>query len=52
MIKVSGAVNNKLLRLARTSADLRGAEKLSKEDIIGVLECGDLDKSNSKMVVI
>lgn len=48
----SARVIHKLLRLARTSADLRGAERLSKEDIIGVLGCRDLDKSNSKMVVI
>ena len=48
----SARVIHKLLRLARTSADLRGAENISREDIIFVLNCRDLDKSNSDMYVI
>lgn len=48
----SARVIHKQLRLARTSADLRGAENISREDIIFVLNCRDLDKSNSDMYVI
>ena len=48
----SARVIHKLLRLARTAADLRGAEMISREDIIFVLGCRDLDKSNSDMYVI
>lgn len=43
---------HKLLRLARTSADLDGAEKIQIEDVKKVLSCRDLDESNSKMVVV
>lgn len=48
----SARVIHKLLRLARTSADLDGAEKIRKEDIEKVLSCRDLDESNSKMMVV
>lgn len=48
----SARVIHKLLRLARTSADLDGEEKIRRKDIEKVLTCRDLDKSNSKMVVV
>ncbi|MGN8633033.1 ATP-binding protein [Blautia sp. HCP3S3_G3] len=48
----SARVIHKLLRLARTAADLRGAETINREDMIFVLSCRDLDKSNSDMYVI
>ena len=48
----SARVIHKLLRLARTSADLDGAEKIRMEDVKKVLSCRDLDESNSKMVVV
>lgn len=48
----SARVIHKLLRLARTSADLDGEEKICRKDIEKVLTCRDLDKSNSKMVVV
>ena len=48
----SARVIHKLLRLARTSADLDGAQDIRKEDILKVLDCRDLDKSNSKMMVV
>ena len=48
----SARVIHKLLRLARTSADLDGVEKIRKEDIEKVLSCRDLDESNSKMMVV
>ena len=48
----SARVIHKLLRLARTSADLDGEEKIRQKDIEKVLTCRELDKSNSKMVVI
>lgn len=35
----SARVIHKLLRLARTSADLRGADNINKEDVIFVLNC-------------
>lgn len=44
----SAKVIHKLLRLARTSADLDDR----KEDIEKVLSCCDLDESNSKMMVV
>ena len=37
---------------ARTSADLDGEEKICQKDIEKVLTCRELDKSNSKMVVV
>lgn len=48
----SARVVHKLLRLARTSADLDGVENIRKKDIERVLECRDLDKGNSKMMVV
>ena len=48
----SARVIHKLLRLARTSADLDGAEKIRKADIIKVLSCRDLDVSSRKMYAI
>lgn len=48
----SARVIHKLIRLARTAADLRDAENISKEDIIFVLNCRNLDKSNNDMYVI
>ena len=48
----SARVIHKLLRLARTSADLEGTERIRKEDIIRVLRCRDLDVSSSQMYAI
>ena len=48
----SARVIHKLLRLARTSADLAGRDRICREDIIRVLGCRDLDVSSSKMYVI
>lgn len=48
----SARVIHKLLRLARTSADIDKEEKIRLQDIRKVLDCRDLDKSNSKMLVV
>lgn len=48
----SARVIHKLLRLARTSADLDGAENIRLVDVQKVLSCRNLDKSNSKMMVV
>ena len=48
----SARVIHKLLRLARTSADLDGAENIRREDVIRVLGCRDLDVSSSQMYAI
>ena len=48
----SARVIHKLLRLARTSADLDGAENIRRDDIIRVLRCRDLDVSSSQMYAI
>ncbi len=48
----SARVIHKLLRMARTSADLDGAEKIRREDITRVLGCRDLDVSSSQMYAI
>lgn len=48
----SARVIHKLLRLARTSADLDGAEKIRFQDTKRVISCRDLDESNSKMMVV
>ena len=48
----SARVIHKLLRLARTSADLDGVENIRLADVQKVLSCRDLDKSNSKMMVV
>lgn len=48
----SARVIHKLLRLARTAADLDGAENIRREDIIKVLGCRDLDVSSSQMYTV
>ena len=48
----SARVIHKLLRLARTSADLDGAENIRQEDVTRVLSCRDLDLSSSQMYTI
>ncbi len=48
----SARVIHKLLRLARTSADLDGAENIRQCDIEKVLSYRDLDQSNSQMMVV
>lgn len=48
----SARVIHKLLRLARTSADLDGVADIRYVDVERVLGCRDLDKSNSKMMVV
>lgn len=48
----SARVIHKLLRLARTSADLDASENIRLSDIQRVLLCRDLDKSNSNMMVV
>lgn len=48
----SARVIHKLLRLARTSADLAGVAEIRREDVIKALSCRDLDVSSSKMYAI
>ena len=48
----SARVIHKLLRMARTSADLDGADNIRREDITRVLGCRDLDVSSSQMYAI
>ena len=48
----SARVIHKLLRLARTAADLDGTENIRKEDVVKVLGCRDLDVSTSQMYTI
>ena len=48
----SARVIHKLLRMARTAADVRGSGKIEKEDIIKVLGCRELDKNNSQMYTV
>ncbi len=48
----SARVIHKLLRLARTSADMDGEEDIRREDITRVLGCRDLDVSSSQMYAI
>ncbi len=48
----SARVIHKLLRLARTSADLEGSKDIRREDIIRALGCRDLDVSSSQMYAI
>ena len=48
----SARVIHKLLRLARTSADLDGVADIRYVDVERVLGCRDLDRSNSKMMVV
>ena len=48
----SARVIHKLLRLARTSADMDESCNIRKEDIVRVLRCRDLDVSSSQMYAI
>ena len=48
----SARIIHKLLRLARTSADLDAADNIRRDDIIRVLRCRDLDVSSSQMYAI
>ena len=48
----SARVIHKLLRLARTAADLDGAENIRKEDVLQALSCRDLDVSSSRLYTI
>ena len=48
----SARVIHKLLRMARTAADVRGSSRIGREDIIKVLSCRELDKSNSQMYTV
>ncbi len=48
----SARVIHKLLRLARTSADLDESEEVRTEDVQRALSCRDLDRSNSEMLVV
>lgn len=48
----SARVIHKLMRLARTAADLEEEEKIRFEDVEKVLSYRELDKSNSEMVVV
>ena len=48
----SARVIHKLLRMARTAADVRGSAGIEKEDIIMVLGLRELDKNNSKMYTV
>lgn len=48
----SARVIHKLLRLARTSADLDESENIRLQDVETVLACRDLDQSNSRMMVV
>ena len=48
----SARVIHKLLRMARTAADLDGSDAIRREDILCALSCRDLDVSSSKMYAI
>ena len=48
----SARVIHKLLRMARTAADVRGSSRIGREDIIKVLSCRELDKSNNQMYTV
>ena len=48
----SARVIHKILRMARTGADLSGASNIRYEDIVRVLSYRDLDQSNSKLMVV
>ncbi|MBE5912872.1 MAG: ATP-binding protein [Pseudobutyrivibrio ruminis] len=48
----SARVIHKLLRMARTAADLDGMENITINHVRKVLNCRDLDKSNGKMYVV
>ena len=48
----SARVIHKLLRLARTCADIDGSEQIRPQDVAGTLSCRDLDVSSSKLYTI
>ena len=48
----SARVVHKLLRMARTSADMSEETHIRKEDVAFALHCRDLDKSNGRMMVV
>ena len=48
----SARVIHKLLRMARTAADVRGSGNIEKEDVVKVLSCRELDKNNSQMYTV
>ena len=48
----SARVVHKLLRLARTSADLREASDIGEDDVSAVLSCRDFDKGTSQLLVV
>lgn len=48
----SARVIHKLLRLARTSADINGSDSIEIDDIKRVIALRELDKSNSELLVI
>lgn len=48
----SARVIHKLLRMARTAADLEASDMIRKEDIVKVLGCRDLDVSSSKLYTV
>ena len=48
----SARVVHKMLRLARTSADLRASEHIDKRDIERVLSCRDFDRCASELLVV
>ena len=48
----SARVIHKLLRLARTCADIEGSEEIRPQDVAGALSCRDLDVSSSKLYTI
>lgn len=43
---------HKFLKVARTFADMENSKKIRKQDIVKALMCRDLDKENSKMLVV
>lgn len=48
----SARVIHKILRMARTSADLNNENNIRYEDILNVLSYRDLDQSNSQLMVV
>ena len=48
----SARVINKLLRVARTAADMRGVSHIEKQDIEVVLKCRDLDKEEANLYTV
>ena len=48
----SARIIHKLLRLARTSADMEERDSIKMEDVQKVLDLRELDRSNSEMLVV